>query len=150
MHMKSAGAVLAALTLAACGSSEQPPVEQIVVKEPGEASPVSSAEGAVGDIVAAGEQAFAVCSACHSAAAGAPSGAGPNLHGVVGRKAGALEGYSYSDAMAASEITWNEGMLNAYIGDPQGLVPGTAMAAGAVSDPERRAAIVAYLATLTD
>ena len=85
---------------------------------------------------------------CHVVQPGAPSGIGPNLHGVVERKAGTLAGFAYSEAMAKSGITWTEAELNAFLANPQGKVPGTAMAAGQVADAERRAAVVAYLARL--
>ena len=126
--------------LAACGSEPAPgPVEQIVVRQPGEA---------VVATVASGEAAFAQCLGCHAAEAGAASGAGPNLYGVVGRKAAALKDFEYSDALAASGITWDAAKLDRFLADPDALVPGTYMAAGAVPDPEQRAAIVAHLETL--
>lgn len=137
--------VLATLTLAACGSKAEDPVEQIVVRKPGEAA---AAAPAATDLVAKGKAAFAACSSCHAVAPGAASGIGPNLHGVVGRKAGSLAGFAYSEAMAKSGITWTEAELSAFLANPSGKVPGTAMAAGQVADAERRAAVVAYLASL--
>lgn len=132
------------LTLAACGNDPAPdPVEQIVVREPGEAAqPAANAMD--------GEAAFASCSGCHGVEQGAPSAAGPNLFGVVGREAASLDDFAYSDALASSGITWTEAELDAFIADPTGKVPGTTMSAGGVSDAERRAAIVAYLKTLTE
>ena len=151
MIRRIAPTLLAASLLPGCGSEEEPPVEQIVVREPGaQATPAEAASGASGDIVAAGKAAFAACAACHSVEAGAPSGIGPNLHAVVGREAGSLAGFGYSDAMEAANFAWDEARLTAFLGDPNGVVPGTSMVAGAVSDPERRAAIVAYLTTLSD
>ena len=154
-------AILAAslLTLlAACGgSAEEPPVEQIVVREPGEPAANAIQEagadavtGAAVDLVATGEAAFAVCSGCHVAEAGEPSMAGPNLYGVLGREAGALDDFAYSDALASSEITWDNETLDRYLTNPPGYVEGTTMVAGGVSDGETRAAIVAYLRSLSE
>ena len=79
---------------------------------------------------------------------GDASGVGPSLHGVVGRAAGSLTGFSYSEAMAKSGLTWTESELDAFIANPAGKVPGTEMVAGQVADAQRRAAIIAYLASL--
>lgn len=141
--------------LAACGgSAEEPPVEQIVVREPGTPSQAPALPtrepGAPPFPAAAGERAFAVCSGCHVAEQGEPSMAGPNLHGVFGRQAGALDDFAYSDALASSEITWDNETLDRFLANPSGYVEGTTMVAGGVSDGENRAAIVAYLATLSD
>jgi cytochrome c len=148
------GAGLLAAMLAGCGSESAPPppvtVEKIVVREPG--APAANAiianaatDGTV-DLVALGESAFQACAGCHNAAPDAPNMAGPNLHGVVGRAAGSLEGYAYSPAMAGSGLIWDRASLDRFLANPSGYVPGTAMVAGAVRDGERRAAIVAYLA----
>ncbi|WP_435416876.1 c-type cytochrome [Parerythrobacter aurantius] len=154
MSLRLATVASCALLLAACGSAEQPPVEQIVVREPGQASAASPSVPAgpvpaAGDLVTRGKAAFASCAACHSVEPGAPSGVGPNLHGVVGRKAGAVEGFAYSDALKRSGLTWSAAELDAFLADPAARVPGTAMAAGAVSEEATRKAIIAYLATLT-
>lgn len=150
---------LLTLALMACGGSEPAEVvEQIKVREPGEAAkPVAAAgeetgeeAGGAADLVAAGEAAFAVCSGCHVAEPGAASMAGPNLHGVVGRKAGALDDFAYSDALTSSDITWDIASLDRFLANPTGYVPGTSMAAGSVSDVEQRAAIVAYLGSLSE
>ncbi|MFU7528488.1 c-type cytochrome [Qipengyuania sp. ASV99] len=146
-------AILAAglltVLMTACGSSPQADVvEQIVVRSPGEpAAAAGAAVGAAAGIAAVGEDAFQMCSGCHVIEAGAPSSAGPNLYGVIGRAAGTLEDYPYSDALAASEIVWDQASLDGYIADPAGYLPGTDMVAGAVPDAETRAAIIAYLAS---
>lgn len=139
---------ISALALAACGSEAEAPVEQIVVRQPGQAASAAPSAAAT-DLAAAGKAAFAVCATCHAVEPGKASGIGPNLHGVVGRKAGALADFSYSAALKQAGITWTEAELDAFIANPSGKVPGTSMAAGAVSDAERRRAIVAYLASLT-
>ncbi len=140
---------IATLATAACGSSEpEGPVEQIVVREPGETPAASEAapEGGETDLLALGETAFAAnCVVCHSIDADGASGIGPNLYGVVGRVAGALDNFAYSDAMTGSGITWSAGEIDAYIANPTQKLPGTSMAGVLVTDAEDRSAITAYL-----
>ncbi len=140
-------ACLLTVMVTACGSAEQPEViEQIVVRERG-AAPLAAAVSEGGDdLVALGEDAFQMCTGCHVIETGAPSSAGPNLHGVVGRVVGGLEDFPYSDALTASEAVWDDASLDQYLADPGGYLPGTDMLAGAVRDEETRAAIIAYLA----
>lgn len=142
-----------ALALAACGSAPEQPVEQIVVRQPGQEAAPPAAAGARDRSPlaanAAGQAAFAACSGCHAIAADAAPGVGPNLAGVFGRKAGSLDGFGYSAAMRGSGIAWNEGELDAFLANPSGRVPGTSMTAGAVSDAGQRKAIIAYLAGIS-
>lgn len=141
-------ASLATIMLTACGSSEPPQVvEQIVVREPGE--PGAAIAAPLTDI-ALGEEAFQRCTACHTVEAGAPSSAGPNLHGIVGRTAGSLEGFPYTEALAEEDFAWDAASLDAYLADPDGFVPGTDMLIGTVTDDEERAAIVGYLVSLSE
>lgn len=67
------------------------------------------------------------CGVCHTAAAGEPNRQGPNLHGVVGRTAGKLEGFRYSPALAASDLQWDAATLDAWLADSAKLVPGSVM-----------------------
>lgn len=147
-------AMTATIALSACGSESPEPTEQIVVREPGAAATPVEATGPVGtdaaDLVAAGKSAFAACVACHSVTPDGVSSIGPNLHGVVGRAAGSLAGFDYSDAMAGSGLTWDKGELDEFLANPSAKVPGTGMAAGAVTDANDRAAIIAYLTTLSE
>jgi cytochrome c len=130
------------LALAGCGSAPEEPVEQIIVREPGAPEKVASAAGSG----AKSEDAFAVCSACHAVEAGAAAGPGPNLHGVVGRKAGSMAGFGFSDAMKSSGITWTAEELDAFLTDPTAKVPGSSMVAPKLGDAAQRKAIIAYLA----
>jgi cytochrome c len=89
------------------------------------------------------------CMACHGMAKDAPPSIGPNLWGVVGRKAGSTS-YAYSPAMTAYGQVWTPANLQAFIQSPATVVPGTAMAYTGVPDPDQAKAVVDYLATLHD
>lgn len=141
-------ATVTALAMASCSSEPAEPVEQIIVREPGAAVQTTAIAGGA-DIVTIGKAAFSSCIACHSVSSEGSSGAGPNLYGVVGRTAGMLDNYSYSEALTASQIVWNNAQLDAFLANPSAVVPGTTMSAGSVEDEERRAAIIAYLASLS-
>jgi cytochrome c len=87
--------------------------------------------------VEAGEASFRKCAPCHSVGADAANKVGPLLNGLDGRKAGAVEGFSYSDANKNSGITWNEETFKEYIRDARAKVPGTKMVfAGIKNDKE--------------
>lgn len=74
-----------------------------------------------------GDALFVACSGCHERSPGAPHRVGPNLYDLAGRKAGSLEGFSYSPALSEAGITWNTGTLTAWILAPEAMVPGTWM-----------------------
>jgi cytochrome c len=96
----------------------------------------------------AGQKAFKQqCGLCHDTAAG-KNRVGPSLFGVVGRKAGSVEGFHYSDANKNSGLTWDEATLDKYLADPRGVVPGTTMTYAGVKNDQQRHDIVSYLATL--
>jgi len=95
---------------------------------------------------AAGEKAFAVCTTCHSVEAGVNK-TGPSLHGVVGREAGTVADFNYTEANKTSGITWTPEELFTYLADPQGTIPGTKMIFPGIKDPQKRADVVAYLET---
>jgi cytochrome c len=63
---------------------------------------------------------------------------GPTLFGVVGRKAGALEGYAFSDAMKNANRTWDEATLDAYLADPRKDIPGVKMIFAGLPDAGAR------------
>ena len=96
--------------------------------------------------VSAGKQVFAQCAACHSI--DGSNGVGPSLKGIVGRKAGTFAGFRYSRAMKNANITWTTTRLDAYIANPQKVVPGNLMPFSGLPDAKARAELVAYLATL--
>ena len=94
-----------------------------------------------------GANVFKKCKACHSVEAG-KNGTGPTLFGIVGSKAGEVEGYKFSDAMLNSGLTWDAATLDKYLADVKGVVPGTKMSFAGLKKPEDRADIIAYLETL--
>src|ERR1700752_4027736 len=82
---------------------------------------------AIAGDTAAGEIVFKKCMVCHAIGPGAVNKVGPELNGVIGRKAGSVPGYNYSQANQTSGIVWDETTFTKYIADPRGVVPGTKM-----------------------
>ncbi|MGE0409400.1 MAG: cytochrome c family protein [Amphiplicatus sp.] len=121
---------LACLVLVSCGPEEQ-------------AKPTA----------ASGQALFRTyCAICHAAAApGGPESkvvrAGPNLFGVYGRPAGALD-FAYSKALKNSGLVWDEARLDLFLANPQKLAPGTLMGFNGEPDPQKRRAIIDYLKSL--
>jgi cytochrome c len=97
--------------------------------------------------LARGRKVFNQCKACHTLEKNGPSDAGPNLYGVFGRKAATLENYTYSDAMKASKVTWDEVSLDSYLKSPAEFVPGTDMAYSGMKNPDDRKAVIDFLKT---
>ncbi|MBB5684927.1 c-type cytochrome [Sphingobium boeckii] len=88
---------------------------------------------------------WAQCSACHSLAAGAPQKLGPNLNGIIGKRAGAVPKYNYSPALKASNIVWTEAAMDQWLTRPAAMVRGSKMAFIGISDPAKRKALIQYL-----
>jgi cytochrome c len=129
--------ILAPLVLlAGCGSK---PSEEATSTS---AAPASGTETASADTAPA---AYAQCSMCHKVEKDSPNGLGPSLHGVVGRKAAVSPGFSYSPAMKASGIVWDEASLDKFIESPRGAVAGTKMSFAGESDAAKRKEIIAWL-----
>src|SRR6516164_8172623 len=78
-----------------------------------------------GQDAAAGEKVFLVCKVCHQVGDSAKNAVGPVLNGLFGRKAGTVDGFSYSEGNKHSGITWDETTFSEYIKDPKVKVPGT-------------------------
>lgn len=86
-----------------------------------------------------GGQLYQKFSACHSFGY---NRTGPDHCGVVGRLAGALSGFEYTEAMRSSKIVWTAESLDLFLKSPLGFVPGTSMGfAGIASEQDRRAII---------
>jgi cytochrome c len=97
---------------------------------------------------AKGKAVFQRCAICHTNTKGGGNGLGPNLFGVVGRKAGTEPGFAYSAAMKGSGITWTPDKLSAYVTHPSAVVPGNRMAFAGLGNPEQVGDVVAYLSSL--
>ena len=97
----------------------------------------------------AGERAYQKCYSCHSLEGPDPSTQGPALNGIVGRAAAAEPGFAYSPAMrayAAREPRWTRAALDAFIADPQAVVPDNEMGFFGIADAEERRALIEFLA----
>ncbi|MFC4732249.1 c-type cytochrome [Salipiger abyssi] len=96
---------------------------------------------------ATGERLFRQrCAGCHPTESGR-TGAGPSLAGLMGRRAGSVEGARYSPAMRRLEIVWNRGSLDSYLADPSGFVVGTTKRTP-IRNAEDRANLIAFLGGL--
>jgi cytochrome c len=132
--MRLAGAGLFCL-LAACG---QP------------ASESGQAHDPAADRRARGELLSLACQACHSLDAGGGQLVGPNLHGVFGRRAGAVASYaSYSAAIRDADLVWSPATLDQWLADPAGFLPGTSMAFTGYQSAADREALIEYLVAAT-
>jgi cytochrome c len=84
------------------------------------------------------------CGTCHTVAHGAAARQGPNLAGVVGRKAGTLPGFAYSAGFAKAEWAWDATMLDRWLTNPQAMIPEAVMLYRQ-ADPATRKLIVDWL-----
>ncbi|MSU88576.1 c-type cytochrome [Rhodobacteraceae bacterium 2CG4] len=96
---------------------------------------------------AAGEGLFRACASCHKLEDGA-NAVGPYLYGVVGRDIAAVDGYSYSDALAGLDGAWTPEDLSAFLAAPSDYAPGTKMSYRGMRDVEDRANLIAYLQSI--
>jgi cytochrome c len=100
------------------------------------------------DLAAAEAQFRKSCGTCHMAMPEAAPRQGPNLFGVVGRKAGSVSTFKYSPAFAtgADGILWDEPSLDRWLADPQSVIPGAVMLYKQ-ADPDKRRLVIEYLKT---
>jgi len=90
------------------------------------------------------------CTVCHALQRTGEFRVGPTLWDIVGAPKGRIEGYGYSRALAEAGGRWTLPDLDAFLIDPHGYMPGTAMSFDGLTDDEARADLIAYLSTLHD
>jgi cytochrome c len=93
-----------------------------------------------------GSTTFKACAACH--APDQPGVNGPELRGVVGRRAGSVPGYRYSRALRNAGWNWTPEKLDEFLADPQAVLPGNAMPYPGLPDPDQRLNLINYLSSL--
>jgi cytochrome c len=140
--------VLGVLVLAGCGAPAEDPAADTSVTA---ASATPSTAGSTPALTVADKSSkpavFGQCAACHSVEPG-KNGIGPSLAGVVGRKAGAVPGFAYSQAMTGSGMVWDAASLDRYLTAPTKTLPGTKMSYAGLSDGAKRKELIEYLGTL--
>jgi cytochrome c len=87
------------------------------------------------------------CATCHTTNRSEPDRQGPSLLKIVGRPAGKADGFRYSAGFAKADFIWDDSRLDAWLANPQQIIPGAVMAYRQPK-PETRAAIIAYLKEL--
>ncbi len=84
------------------------------------------------------------CGTCHTLSAGEPLRQGPPLGGVYGRPAGSVPGFKYSAGFATANFKWDEDHLNAWLTNPQAVIP-TAVMTYRQANPATRHTIIEWL-----
>lgn len=99
---------------------------------------------AAGD-VAEGQKVYNKCKICHTIDKGGKNLVGPNLHGILGRKAATVPGFAYSKSLADMNVTWDEATLAQYLADPRKFNPGSKMAFVGLKKQSELDDVIAYL-----
>ena len=98
---------------------------------------------------ARGQRVFAACSACHSLEPD-KNMTGPSLAGIWNRKAGSVTSFHrYSEALKSANVTWDDQTLDAWITNPQLVIPGNEMTFPGIKDPQHRVDLLAFLKEAT-
>jgi len=108
------------------------------------AAPAAAQEGNAEE----GAEVFKKCRACHDVGPEAKNKVGPLLNEIVGRKAGTIEGFAYSEANKSAGgkgLVWTEDVLFKYLENPLAFMPGTKMAFAGLKDPQDRKDVIAFL-----
>jgi cytochrome c len=106
-----------------------------------------AAAGAPPGNPSAGEAIYSRCLACHALAY---DRTGPRHCGLIGRRAGTVKDFPYTEAMKRSRIVWNAATLDRFLANPMRVVPGTAMGYSGITDSKERADLIAWLKKAND
>jgi cytochrome c2 len=99
-----------------------------------------------------GAEVFKKCRACHDVGPEARNKVGPVLNDIIGRHAGTIEGFAYSEANKSAGgkgLVWTEDVLLKYLENPLTFMPGTKMAFAGLKDAQDRKDLIAYLKKYT-
>lgn len=100
-----------------------------------------------------GEKLWKECKSCHSVGEGAKDRVGPHLNGIFGRRAGAQEGFKYSNGlirMGKDGLIWEFDLLDRYIENPKAFASDTRMSYKGLKDDQKRADLLAFLRRYSD
>ena len=142
-HMPETPAYGAEMLEAAMSASAAGAVEEIPL-------PFPQADYVAAMDAAAGAKVFSKCKSCHTIEQGGANGTGPNLYGILGNPAAALDGFAYSTAFQESGVTWGYEEMDAFLAKPKSYIKGTAMGFVGLKKEEQRAAMIAYLRSYGD
>ncbi len=106
---------------------------------------VYSGSALAGD-VRKGETLFKKCAICHTIGTPEKKKIGPDLKGIVGRKAATLSSYKkYSDALVNAKLTWDKENLDRFLKAPKKMIPKTRMSFMGMKNKTDRDNLIAYL-----
>ena len=152
-----ASLLLGATALSACSKDAPAPTKKAEQIAPVTAKTVETVEAKVEPKPApvvkvaaltpemAGKKVFKRCRSCHTINEGGKDRVGPNLFGVIGRTSGTSEGFPYSKAMIAANVTWTEETISAYLANPKAYMPKNKMLFIGLKKEADRDNLIAYL-----